>query len=186
MRTLVVEVTGQGIRDPLVFNLELTGADADGDGQPDAFTADGVLVVPAGTARLFTIRAFDDGGVLTHAGSTTARVVPGPNESAVVITLRPVNGETGVTVVLGSVEVVVTPATASIGLGGTLQLAATITDGDGNSVADAAAHWATLDAAVATVDPTGLVTGVGQGSVQIVATFSVVGDAADITVEASP
>jgi len=54
--------------------------------------------------------------------------------------------------------------------GGTVQLAASITDWNGNPATGTIA-WATLDPSIATVDATGLVTGVGLGSTKIAATF---------------
>jgi hypothetical protein len=180
---LVVEVTALDITNPLIFNFDLPA-------EPDPITGErsvtGILELPSGADRFFTVRAFNAEGIQTHEGQSLRDVQPGVNADPVVITLLPINGETEVTVVLGDVELAVSPTTATIGLGGTVQLTASLTDGYGNPLADAEVDWATLDPTVATVDPVGLVTGVGQGSAQIVATFSGVGDAADITVEAFP
>ena len=60
-------------------------------------------------------------------------------------------------------SVTVTPPTASITVGGTVQLTATATDSRGNPLTGRIVRWSSADASVATVDGTGLVTGVGAG-----------------------
>src|SRR5436190_826964 len=58
----------------------------------------------------------------------------------------------------------------TVAKGGTVQFAATITDWNGNPTTGTIA-WATLDPSIATVDATGLATGVGVGSTKIAATY---------------
>ena len=60
-------------------------------------------------------------------------------------------------------SVTVTPPSASITVGGTVQLTATATDSRGNPLTGRIVRWSSADASVATVDGTGLVTGVGAG-----------------------
>lgn len=62
--------------------------------------------------------------------------------------------------------VTVSPALSSVDEGDVIQLTATVFDADGNIIA-VPVTWTTSDASVATVDQTGLVTGVAQGSVTI-------------------
>src|SRR5918999_3649904 len=64
---------------------------------------------------------------------------------------------------------VTAPAT-SIQVGQTVQLTATAQDAGGTVVEGGSFEWATTDAAVASVSPAGLVTGLTQGQVEIRAT----------------
>lgn len=179
--TLVVEVTADNIPDPQLFNLELVGADTDGDGVDDAFTASDVLTVPAGGSRLFDVRAFDDEGIRTHEGSAVMDVTPGPNARAVVISLDPLTGRQPVEIVLGSFDVTVTPETATIGVGATQAFTATVTDEDG-PVDGATPRWASSNPGVASVDGSGLAAGEAAGSARIVATWMGVGGEGELTV----
>lgn len=181
VNTLVVEVTAPDIPDPVVFNLDLQGSDTDGDGTEDEFTASEVLTVPAGADRLFTVRAFDVGGVQSHEGSTTMDVTPGANASAVVVTLRPLAGDQPIDIVLGDFEVTVDPVSATVGVDATQQFTAEVTDENG-PVSGATVLWATTNPGVATVDADGLATGVAEGGADIVATYGGVAATGALTV----
>ena len=65
--------------------------------------------------------------------------------------------------------VTVSPATAEVTVGATVQLTATTTDSGGNVLTDRPVTWASADPSVATVDQTGLVSGVSGGPVTITA-----------------
>ncbi len=65
--------------------------------------------------------------------------------------------------------VVVTPATATISAGQTQQFTATLTDLHGNTITGPVS-WTTSNAAVATIDGSGLATGVAPGTVTVTAT----------------
>ena len=69
---------------------------------------------------------------------------------------------------VASVEV--TPATATVSAGGTVQLTATPRDGTGQPLTGRTVTWATDNAQTATVSGTGLVTGVAVGTATITAT----------------
>jgi len=70
----------------------------------------------------------------------------------------------------GPVETIeVTPATAKVAEAKTLQLRAIAKNAEGRELSGVAISWRSLDEEVATVDATGLVTGVLPGSAQIVA-----------------
>lgn len=181
--TLVVEVTADNIPDPQVFNLELVGADTDGDGVDDEFTASDVLTVPAGAGRLFDARAYDDAGIRTHEGSAVMDVTPGPNARAVVVTLDPLTGRQPIEIVLGSFDVTVTPARAEIVVGASQAFSAAVTDEDG-PVEGATVRWASSNPGVASVDGAGLATGEADGAARIVATWMGVGGEAGLTVGA--
>lgn len=67
-------------------------------------------------------------------------------------------------------SVVVTPDPAAVKVGGTVQLTATLTAANGQTLTGRNIIWSTSNAAIATVDQTGLVTGVAPGLVTIAAT----------------
>jgi hypothetical protein len=68
-------------------------------------------------------------------------------------------------------QVTVTPASDSVYVGQTKQFTASCTDLHGNAVACPATTWSSSDVSVATVDGTGLATGVNQGTVTITASI---------------
>lgn len=78
--------------------------------------------------------------------------------------------------------VTVSPAPATVVEGDTLQLTATATNAHGQVVTGAEFVWASGDTAVAVVDASGLVTGVGAGEVQVTATAAGVTGRATLTV----
>src|SRR2546430_15037276 len=67
-------------------------------------------------------------------------------------------------------SVTVSPATASILVGATVQLFAVTKDSAGNTVTGQTVTWASGDTAVATVSASGLVSGAAAGSASIPAT----------------
>jgi uncharacterized protein YjdB len=98
--------------------------------------------VAAGSA---TITATSEG----KSGTSTATVTPAPVPVA---------------------SVSVSPASVSVTAGQTVQLAATPRDAGGNALAGRVVTWSSSNTAVATVNGSGLVTGVGAGSTMITAT----------------
>ena len=156
--TLVAEVAGPDIPTPLLFNIPIT-----------AGVASGAITIPAGSNRSVTLRAYDAGGVLTHSGSVQLAIQAGSN-ATVAITLTPLTGDQAIVVTLGSFTITVTPASANVGIGATVQLGVSITDWNG-APTTATVSWATQDPGIATVDTTGLVTGAGAGTTKIAATF---------------
>lgn len=167
--TLVVEVTAADIANALVFNLQVSNG-----------TASGTLKMPPGSARTITVKAYDSSGQITHEGSVTVNVGNG-NNPAVNITLGPRSGHVPVTVSVGDHSVVVTPASATLAVGDSVQLSATIT-GPGGGTVSGQVDWATLNPGIATVTPSGWVHANHAGQVQIVATYSGVGGSSTITV----
>jgi uncharacterized protein YjdB len=67
-------------------------------------------------------------------------------------------------------RVEITPATATLDQGGSFRLTATVYDSRGNAIPGAPVAWASSDTRIATVDNTGRVFGVAEGSVVITAT----------------
>ena len=80
--------------------------------------------------------------------------------------------------------VTVSPATATVVEGDTLRLTATATNVYGQAVTGVEFVWASGDTAVAVVDSTGLVTGVGAGQVQVSATAAGLTGRAELAVVA--
>jgi uncharacterized protein YjdB len=65
----------------------------------------------------------------------------------------------------------VAPGEANTNVGSSTQFTATVKDEQGQIIADAAVTWSTSNPAVATVDPTGLVTALSKGAVNVFASF---------------
>src|SRR5207245_2421542 len=78
--------------------------------------------------------------------------------------------------------VAMSPATAAVLVGATVQFTATLLDAAGNVLSGRSVTWASTGPAVATVSSTGLVTGVAPGAVTITATSEGQGGSAAITV----
>jgi pimeloyl-ACP methyl ester carboxylesterase len=79
-------------------------------------------------------------------------------------------------------RVEVSPASGSVQVGGTLQLAALPRDAGGNALSGRAGSWSSDNEAVATVSQGGRVTGVGAGSAGITATIEGKSGSATVTV----
>lgn len=170
--TLVVEVTAADIPSALLFNLVVTNG-----------VATSTLRIPPGPARTLTVRAFDDGGGITHEGSATLDVRAGQN-SPVSITLVSRAGQVPITVTVGNVSVVVAPTTLSLAVGETAPLTATILDADNKAVAGIV-EWATSNPAFVSVGADGQVTGLAAGSATVAATYEGVVGFAQVTVTAT-
>jgi uncharacterized protein YjdB len=82
--------------------------------------------------------------------------------------------------------VVVTPATQSVVAGATVALSATVKDAQGNVMTGQIVTWTTSSASVATVNSSGVVTGVTAGSATITASSSGKSGTAALTVTAQP
>ncbi len=123
------------------------------------------------------VAAVDAGGLVTGVAEGVATITASAGEasgSAVVTVMQPV----------ASVEV--SPSAETIGLGSTLQLTAEAFDENGEAVAGAEFSWESSDAAVATVDGSGLVTAVGNGEVTITASAGEGEGSAVVTVVENP
>ncbi|MEJ7809014.1 MAG: Ig-like domain-containing protein [Gemmatimonadaceae bacterium] len=127
--------------------------------------------------------------VTTDAGGmASVRWTLGPQQGqqsvrASVGTLAPVTF-TASAGVGGLAQVTVTPATARLNsLGASVRLQAQATDVAGNVVPGTAFTWSSLATTIATVDATGLVTSLANGSARIVATAGGKADTTTITVQ---
>lgn len=172
--TLTVQVTANDINTPLVYNVPVVNG-----------TATGNITVPAGHARVITVRAYDEQGTITHEGSSTVQQVrPGSNVS-VTITLVPRAGNVPITINMGSLVMTVsrvrTPSSGGDLVGDSIRFRAVVTHPDGTLVSGAAVRWASVNPSIASVDSTGLVTAKAQGSTEIVATYSGYGASQTLT-----
>lgn len=173
--TLVIQVSGPGILkadritpDTLSFNIAVTGT-----------VATGSILVPAGSARVVTARAYA-GLVETHRGSITADIVEGVNPT-LNISMIPLAGDVPISVTVGTTLVIVRPSLATLAVGDTLRMTAEVRDRDGAIVPGAKARWASLNPSRAMIDTLGLVTMRDTGEVQIVATYGTVGGSGKVT-----
>ncbi len=157
----------------------------------------------SGQTQTFTARAFDAGAnpvarVTSFAWTTTDPAVASvaPSSGASTVVTSGVDGTAEVTAtaegVAGTAPVRVDTEVASVAIsprsprtltsfGETLQLAAVTRDILGNPVG-ATVTWSETDPTVATVDPSGRVTAVGNGSTDIVATSEGKTDRVTVTV----
>ena len=83
-------------------------------------------------------------------------------------------------------SVTVTPSTASVNVGSTMTLTATVKDQNGNVMTGQTITWSTSNAAVATVNTSGVVSGAAAGTATITATSSAKSGSAAVTVNAAP
>ena len=120
------------------------------------------------------VATVDAAGLLTAAGNGTATVTASAGSAS---------GSAVVTVMQTVASLEASPATHELtALGTTIQLTAEAFDGNGHVVAGAEFSWESSDAAVATVDAGGLVTGVAEGVVTITASAGEAEGTAEITV----
>ena len=147
---------------PLTAELNALGATvqlaADVRDQNGGVVAGATVTWQSSTPAVATV---DGSGLVTAAGN---------GEATVTARAGGASGTAVVTVMQSPDSVAVSPAEAAISaLGGTLQLAADAFDANGHAVAGANFEWESSDAAIATVDASGLVTGVANGTATITA-----------------
>ncbi len=113
-------------------------------------------------------------GVAAGAATVTAACEGQSGTAAITVTVVPV------------ASVAVSPASASVTVGQTAQLAATPQDANGNPLTGRVVTWRSSATGVATVNGSGLVTGVAAGSATITATSEGQSGTAAVTVTAVP
>ena len=162
-------------------------------------TPGSATLTAVGTTQAFTAMARDangnpvPGAAFAWSGSNPAAAGVDPvtgvataiatGQSAITASMGGVSGSAVLTVALGGLVVSVTPDAATLtALGAARQLDATASDASGTPIPDAAFTWTTRAPAVATVDPSGLVTATGEGTAWIVASTGDGADSAAITV----
>jgi outer membrane protein assembly factor BamB len=170
---------------PTSDSLYLLGV-LDPDGQLIWPSANAFQVLPS-TATSFTIGpgSLTAGDRFVLVGISTAADIPAASPGSAMV----ISGFNHVPVTVVSappaalVSIAVTPAAPTISVSKSLQLTATGTYSD-NSVQDVTAQvtWKSLDTAKATVDATGLVTGVDYGSATVTATLGAVSGSATVKI----
>ena len=130
--------------------------------------------------------ASGDASVATVDGSGLVTAV-GNGTTSVTATAGSASGTAVVTVMQAPDSVAVAPAEATIvALGDTLRLGAKAFDANGHAVEGTEFSWASGDASVATVDASGLVTAVGNGTTSVTATAGSASGTAVVTVMQAP
>jgi uncharacterized protein YjdB len=171
-------------------------------------TIAGPQFVILGQTITLTATVFDAGGSAipgktaswTSSVTTIADVTPGPSATATVN--GRVSGQTTITASVDGVtatqvvnvgpgpvaKIMLTPATSSIAVGGTVRILATATDAFGNAIPNLLVSWQTSNVAIARVaengapaTPDATVTGVAPGTVTINASTVVGGTGPTIT-----
>jgi predicted RNA methylase/plastocyanin len=138
-----------------------------------------------GAGNVLTGRTVTWGSSNTAVATVNATgLVSGVAQGSVTITAtsEAQSGTAAVTVNVPVASVTVSPATVTIEVGQTVQLAATTKDGAGNVLTGRTVTWGSSNTAVATVNATGLVSGVAQGSVTITVTSEAQSGTAAVTV----
>src|SRR6266571_4834515 len=152
--------------------VQLTATPKDSAGNPLSGTT--VTWASSGTA-VATVSA---SGLVTGktAGSATMTATAGGKSGTAAVTVAPVP----------VASVMVTPSSATILVGATVQVTATPKDSAGNPLSGATVTWASSGTAVATVSASGLVTGKTAGSATITATAGGKSGTAAVTVAPVP
>lgn len=126
-------------------------------------------------------------GIDEPSGAATAQATAqAPGSTTITCTIDGVPSEGSVltvTSIVASVEV--SPPTASLTAGETVQLTAVVKDAGGNVLSGHTVAWFSSDESLATVDSTGLVTSKAVGSVTILAVCEEKEDSAEITISAT-
>ena len=123
---------------------------------------------------------------VSTSGLVTGVAAGGP--VTITATSEGVSASAAVTVTLAPVaSVAVTPAPASVIIGATTQLTATLKDASDNTLTGRAVTWLSSNTALATVSATGLITGIAAGGpVTITATSEGINGTTNVTVTPVP
>ena len=162
-----------------------------------AVTPDSVSLTALGDTSRLSAEVFDQVGrlmpgaavVWSSADSTVATVdsaglvrAERPGAAKVTASSGSASGSASVSVMQSASSVAVTPAEARIGPGDTLQLVVEAFDANGHVVAEAEFSWLSSDESVVTVDGSGLMRGVAEGTATITASAGDTEGASKITV----
>ena len=148
--------------------VQLTATVLDGNGQP----VDGAVVIwQSSDEAVATVSAQ---GLVTAVKNGVARITA---------TSGGANAGVDVTVMQSAGSIVIEPQMATLmSLGATVQLSATVLDGNGQLVSGAVVMWQSSDEAVAVVSAEGLVTAVRNGTARITARSGSASQGIDVTV----
>ncbi len=175
--------------DPVEFTVSPRTATLEPDEEKE-FTAVGLR--SNGDTAQITVTWSASGGTFTGTGSRGGRHYGRYQKatcgsSLVVATSHPASMADTATVTIVCVAAVnLSPSSASVPVGGTVQLTAIAEDAQGNPLAQRAITWSGSNPAVATVSSSGLVTGVSAGSAPITATSEGKSGTSSITVTEPP
>ena len=162
-----------------------------------AVTPDSVVLIALGQTTQLTAEVRDQAGramegipVAWSSADTTIAVVDssglvgavGNGAVTVTATAGEAAGEARVTVMQSAGLVTVSPSVDTVSPGDTLRLIAEAYDENGHVVVGASFTWSSSNAAVATVDASGLVRGAGEGTATITATAGDASGTSEITV----
>ena len=124
------------------------------------------------------VATVDASGLVTAVGNGTARITA---------TAGSASGSAQVTVQQSASLVLVSPPSLDfIALGDTMRAMAAVSDEDGQPIVGAAVGWSSDYPDVATIDSTGLVTAVAEGTATITATVGTAHGAANVSVQQMP
>lgn len=141
-------------------------------------------LAPGGTAQLSAAVTDAQGNPLTNRPVVWASAAPAvatvsatglvtavaPGTASITATSEGRSGSAAVTVLAPVATVAVSPASATLLVGGTQALTATAQDAGGNALPGRAIAWSSSNTLIATVSATGEVTGLGAGTATISAT----------------
>ena len=119
------------------------------------------------------VAAVDAAGLVTAVGNGSASITASAGA---------VSGSAAVTVAQEASAVLVSPAADTVPVGDTVRLAAQVRDANGHALEGASFVWSSSDPSVATVDESGLVSGVARGTTTITAVSGDLQATSEITV----
>ena len=171
----VMQSAGSVVIDPSSATLmsfsetvQLSATVLDGNGQP---VADAAVTWSSSDTSVATVSSQ---GLVTAVDNGNARIMARSGTASASVP---------VTVMQSAGSVVIEPSSATLmSFSETVQLSATVLDGNGQPVADAAVTWSSSDASVATVSNQGLVTAVGNGDARITARSGTASASVPVTV----
>ena len=124
------------------------------------------------------VAAVDANGLVTAVSNGNAQIMATSGDASAISVI---------TVMQAAARIVITPETATLdSIGEAVQFEAVAYDMEGAAVSGAPVSWSSSDPEVATVDSTGLATGVGAGETTITATSGEVSGTARLTVTRPP
>ncbi|MDQ4079563.1 MAG: Ig-like domain-containing protein, partial [Gemmatimonadota bacterium] len=136
------------------------------------------------TGRPITWTTSANGVAIVSSSGLVTAVSPG--SATITATSEGVSGTSSITVTAAPVATVtVAPSSAAVAVGSTVQLGATLRDANGNVLTGRTVTWSSNNTGVATVNGSGVVSGVSQGSATITATSEGKSGTSSITVTVS-
>jgi uncharacterized protein YjdB len=136
------------------------------------------------TGRPVTWTTSANGVAIVSANGLVTGIAPG--SATITATSEGVSGTSTITVTAAPVATVtVTPSPANVAVGSTVQLAVTLQDANGNVLTGRTVTWSSNNSSAATVNGSGLVSGVAAGSATITATSEGRSGTSTVTVTAA-